>query len=156
RKLLAERAVQDQDASPRRAALQGLAEKWPDETTRKLLAERAVEDKAEDVRIAALQGLAEKWPDETTRKLLADRARIDGAAVSLLGGQQSEFGRILFTKDLDGIFPYLDPTDPISREHIERAARRTNIAADRIDETVRSLSEHLGWDITRGHKSGSG
>ena len=41
RMLLAERAVQDENEYPRSAALQALAEKWPDETTRTLLAERA-------------------------------------------------------------------------------------------------------------------
>ncbi len=116
-----------------------------------------------DPRSAALQALAEKWPDETTRKLLAERVADVGLSADrraehtvALGKLHSEFGRILFTRDLDGIGPYLDPAEPISRKHIERAAEKANIAADRIDETVRSLSEHLGWDITLGRKSGSG
>jgi len=58
----------------RRAALQALAEKWPDESTRELLAQRAVHDDHQYPRSAALQALAEKWPDETTRALLAQRA----------------------------------------------------------------------------------
>jgi energy-coupling factor transporter ATP-binding protein EcfA2 len=51
----------------RSAALQALADKWPDETTRKLLEERAVQDENDYPRSAALQALADKWPDETTR-----------------------------------------------------------------------------------------
>ena len=62
----------------------------------------------------------------------------------------SEFGRIVFTKHLLGIAPYLDPAKPISREHIERAAEKAHVPADKIDETVRSLSAHMGWDITKG------
>ena len=56
----------------------------------------------------------------------------------------------MLTRDLDSIAPYLDPRKPISRDHIERAAERANIPTDKIDQSVRSLSEHLGWDITRG------
>ncbi len=150
RTLLAERAVQDKDAEPRRAALQALAKKWPDETTRKFLVERAVQDKDAEPRHAALEALAKKWPDETTRKLLTKRAPIDEAAAPILGGQHSEFGRIVFTVDMDGFAPYIDPAKPIPRQHIKRAADMINIAADKVDETVRSLSAHMGWDITKG------
>ena len=65
----------------------------------------------------------------------------------------SEFGRIVFTKDLDGIGPYLDPAKPLSRNHIKRAAREAGVPVDEIDETVRSLSAHMGWDITKGAAS---
>ncbi len=150
RKLLALRAVQDEDGSPRSTAIQALVENWPDETTRKLLAERAVQDESRYPRRATLQALAKNWPDETTRKLLAERAGVDGAVASALGGLHSEFGRIVLTRDLNGVAPYLDPAEPISREHIERAAEKANVPAEKIDETVQSLSEHLGWDITRG------
>ena len=64
------------DAGPenRSAALQALAQKWPDQTTRDLLAQRAVQDDNQSTRSAALQALAEKWPDQSTRNLLAQRA----------------------------------------------------------------------------------
>jgi hypothetical protein len=102
--------------------------------------------------------LAEKWPDQATRDLLARWAKEDpddqlrGAAFSALGGMHSDFGRILPTRDLDGVGPYLDWLQPISRNHIERAAQRARIRPDDIDAHVRSLSDHLGWDITRGAK----
>jgi hypothetical protein len=134
-----------------------LSEKWPDETTRRLLAERAVKDENEWVRFDALWALAEKWPDEATRKLLAERAGDPSLSADrrgehcvALGKMHSEFGRIVFTRDLEGVGAYLDPGDPVSREHIERAAEEADVPAEKIDETVRSLSEHLGWDITRG------
>jgi hypothetical protein len=45
--------------------------------------------------------------------------------------------------------PYLDLAKPISRDHIELAAKIANVPADRVDDTVRSLSAHLGWDIEK-------
>jgi len=105
---------------------------------------------------AALQALAEKWPDETTRELLAQRAvqdpsdHVRGVACSALGKMHSEFGRILPTQGLNGYAPYLDPLEPIPRDHIEGAAERCGIRVEDIDAQVASLSAHLGWDITRG------
>jgi hypothetical protein len=63
---------------------------------------------------------------------------------------QSEFGRILPTRDLDGAGPYLDPLEPITHEHITQAADRAGIRPEDIDATVAALSVHLGWDLTRG------
>ena len=158
RDLLAQRAVQDDSEDTRGAALQALAEKWPDQTTRDLLAQRAVQDDDGYPRGVALQELAQKWPDQTTRDLLAQRAVQDshagarGAACCGLGAMHSEFGRILPTRDLDGTEPYLDPLEPIPREHIEKAAANSGIRPGDIAAHVASLSAHLGWDITRGAK----
>ena len=134
----------------RAGALSALAEKWPDETTRKLLEERAVQDEHEGPRRTALEVPAEKWPDETTDKLLEERAGVDGCAASIIGGRHSRFGRILFTRDLNGRAPYLDPTEPIARTHIRKAMKKANIPVEKIDETIRSLSEHMGWNILQG------
>jgi hypothetical protein len=158
RGLLTQRAVQDVDYKPRSAALQALAEKWPDQSTRDLLALRAVHDDNDETRSAALQVLAQTWPDQTTRNLLAQRAVQDpsaqgrGVAFYAMGKMHSGFGRILLTRDLDGIGPYLDPLEPIPREHIEKAAARAGIGPDDIDAHVTSLSAHLGWDVTVGAK----
>jgi hypothetical protein len=158
RDLLAQRAIQDEDDGPRSAALQALAEKWPDQTTRDLLAQRAIQDEDDGPRSAALQALAEKWPDQATRDLLAQRAveapdiSGRGAAWSALAGMHCEFGRILPTRDFDGIGPYLDPLEPLPREHIEQAAAKASIRPDDIDAQVASLSAYLGWDVTVGAK----
>jgi hypothetical protein len=159
RELLVQRAVQDDHEYPRYAALQALVGKWPDETTRELLAQRAVQDEHWHPRIAALGALAKKWPDETTREMLAQLAiqgpdgKDRGEHCSLLGKMHSEFGRILPTRDLDGVEPYLDPLEPIPRDHIERAAEQVGIRPADIDAQVASLSAHFGWDITRGAKA---
>ncbi len=130
--------------------LKALAEKWPDETTRTLIAERAVQDEDFETRRSAIRALAEKWPDETTDTLIAERARVDGVAASALGGRHSEFGRIVFIRTLPSFGPYLDPAQPLPRDHIERAAEKANVPSEEIDDTVQSLSAHLGWDITQG------
>ena len=47
------------------------------------------------------------------RVSLADGGRpagVDGFAASLFGGRDSEFGRIVFTRDVDGMDPYIDVT----------------------------------------------
>ncbi len=158
RDLLAQRAVQDEDSGPRGAALQALAEKWPDQTTRDLLAKWASDAPHADIRRAALEAWAAKWPDQTTHDLLTQRAieapdiAERGVACSALGAMHSEFGRILPTRDFDGVGPYLDPLEPIPREHIERAAAKAGIRSDDIDAQVASLSAHLGWDVTLGAK----
>jgi hypothetical protein len=59
---------------------------------------------------------------------------------------------MLPTRDLDGLSPYLDPLQPISRDHIEKAAKNTTTRPADVDNQVASLSAHLGWDITRGAK----
>jgi len=74
RALLEQRAVQDDNDAPRRAALHALAAKWPDEATHALLATWTTEAPHPGVRSAALQALAAKWPDEATRALLEQRA----------------------------------------------------------------------------------
>jgi hypothetical protein len=135
-----------------------LAEKWPDETTRALLTERAVQDDGANPRSTALSLLAENWPDETTRALLMERAvededmQVRGSACSALGELHSEFGRILLTRDLDGLAPYCDPLEPLSRKHIKEAAAKAYIRPDDIDTQVAALSAYFGWELTVGAK----
>jgi len=45
---------------------------------------------------------------------------------------------------------------PISANHIQRAATQSGIAADQIEKSVESLSEWLGWDITKGRPKPKG
>ncbi len=148
--LLTTRALQDTESSPRTTSLYKLAEKWPDETTRQLLSERAVQDTDIDVRSTALQTLADHWPDTITSELLVSQARINGFAASQVAGRHSKFGQIVFTKELDGVAPYLDPREAVSSDHIQRAAIATEVLPEEIDNMVGSLSTHLGWDILKG------
>jgi hypothetical protein len=150
RRLLSDRAVQDASESVRSNTLAELARQWPDEATRRLLSDRAVQDSNSDVRSSALVMLAGRWADERTQQLLADRVRVDGYAATSRGRTHSRFGEIVFTRDLDGIGPYLDPAKPLRSEHVARAVEKAGMPKDGIDEATRSLSAHMGWDITAG------
>jgi len=158
RDLLTLRAVEDDNYETRSAALQTLAQTWPDQTTRDLFTLCAVQDDNYQTRRDSLQALAETWPDQTTRDLLALRAvqdsngEVRGVAFSAVGEMHSEFGRILPTQDLDGIEPYLDPLEPIPRQHLEKAAAKAGINPEDINTQIASLSAYLGWDVTVGAK----
>ena len=101
--------------------------------------------------------------------LLRERASVDGELASLYGKEHSRFGEMLFYKHLLFSFRYLirnrdflgagdhhfvDPQKSISFQHVKIAAKAAGIPPDKIKETVRSLSEHLGWDITKGSEAG--
>ncbi|MCI5218592.1 MAG: hypothetical protein D3914_05240, partial [Candidatus Electrothrix sp. LOE2] len=154
RELLTERAVQDEYQNVRSTALRALVEKWPDEETRELLTERAVQDEHKDVCCTALEQLAQHWPDDETHQMLRKLVPVEGMAASWYGAMHSPFGGIIFTEDLDEIRPYCNPRQPIPSKHIQKAAEEADIPPDKIDETVRSLSEHMGWDITKGSEAG--
>jgi len=147
---LTELAVKDMDAGSRGTALQILADKWTDETTRALLIDRAVHDLSDDARASALQMLLETWADEAVNDLLIKRSKVDGFAASRVAQRHSEFGLIVFTRDFDGVGPYLDPTEPLSPSQIEQAAEIVEVPTEKIDVVVHSLSTHLGWDILKG------
>lgn len=61
----------------------------------------------------------------------------------------STFGRMVLTGDPHGWYPRNITQSP-TRDDIELAATRSGVAPDQIDATVESLSEYLGWDITKG------
>ena len=150
RVLLTQCATRNEDESVRCAAIEALAKHWPDDTTRVLLTKSSVDDIQSGPRRIALDTLKIRWPDEKTDILVKQCTKTDGATASLIGGHHSRLGWFIFTKYLDGLHPYLDPTKPIPRDHIERAAKKVNIPPAQIDKMVQSLSEHMGWDITKG------
>jgi hypothetical protein len=117
-------------------------------------------DRDGDVRGMAPRILAGTWPGEETREVLSGQALTDpesdvrGAAFHFLGEMSSDLGKLLTTLNLDGQRPYRDPLEPILQEHIERAARLVGIPQVDIPGEVASLSEFVGWDITKGAKKG--
>ncbi|MEM8643138.1 MAG: HEAT repeat domain-containing protein [Cyanobacteria bacterium P01_G01_bin.54] len=154
--LLMHCAVEDEDVNLRNTALELLTEYWFDETIIELLMQCAVEDECANLRSIAIELLTGKWPDETTHQFLTQRAVEDknteprGTAWAALGQIHSLFGCILPTLYLDGFEPYLDPLEPVPRDHIEKAAAKAGIPPEDIDAQVASLSAHCGWDITIG------
>ena len=149
RSLLIERATDDEHESPRCNALEALSKYWHDESICELLIERAKDDVHADPREAALEALEEHWLDViTVYKFIFERARIDGIATRIIGQKHSEFGGIIFTEDFDGVAPYLNPKVGLTSEHIKEAAEIAKVT--NIPEALKSLSEHLGWDISQG------
>jgi hypothetical protein len=154
RALVSARAVDDPDLYVNSTSVRLLVMHWPDETTRTLLTSWAVDDgQKNELRDEAIGWLKATWPDETSQKLLASCASVVGYAACEVAGQHSAFGALLFSSDLDGLAPFLDPLRPVPDHHIKLAAKRAALAVDAIEETVRSLSAHMGWDITRGSRS---
>ena len=138
----------------RSSALSSLATFWPDEETRQLC-RQAVDDEHEHVRRNALEVLAEHWPDEEISQLFKKSISAVGIAASRHSKEHSHFGEIVFWRfpDFDSKY-FLNPRQPIPAEHIQKAAEIAGIPPDKIDEAVRSLSEHMGWDITKGSLAG--
>ena len=62
----------------------------------------------------------------------------------------SRFGQMVMKRD--GFTDYHDITQPVEREHIEKAAEKAGVAIDQINANVESLSMYLGWDIMKGLK----
>jgi NACHT domain len=148
---LYQKCATDSNYFERAQALRRLAFFWPDGATRSLLKSAAINDKESYVRYTALATLLNTWP-KFTQKKIQKLASFDGVAASILGKQHSEFGCRLFRQNADEFswVKHFDPREPISRKQIELAAKKVNLPPHEIDKTVRSLSAHLGWDITQG------
>ncbi|MGR0481609.1 MAG: NACHT domain-containing protein [Candidatus Electronema sp. V4] len=134
----------------RRSTLRSLAEYWPDEKTRQLIiqcAKQGIEQRT------ALEALAIHYPDETTHNLLRNSSPVNGIAASIYGKKHSQFGDFVF-RDFPNAENFFNPRQPIPAEHIQEAAEKAGIPPDKIDEAVRSLSAHMGWDITKGSLAG--
>ena len=107
------------------------------------------------IRNQALKSLLIYWKDEQSLDLIKKFSFIDGEMSLLYGKEHSNFGEIVWdTNYWQKYKKYRDPRQPISAGHIQKAAEVAGIPPDKIDEAVRSLSAHMGWDITKGSLAG--
>ncbi|MEM7013022.1 MAG: hypothetical protein AAF585_16235 [Verrucomicrobiota bacterium] len=60
--------------------------------------------------------------------------------------------RRVFSKDVDGIAPFLNPWDAVSEEHLQRVKRRTNLTDEQLQTMIEEMNAELGWDIRVGKK----
>ncbi|MCI5147329.1 MAG: hypothetical protein D3923_17815, partial [Candidatus Electrothrix sp. AR3] len=135
-------------------AMDLLAKHWPDDATRQLITERALEDGRRYLCCWAVELLNQHWPDDETQQLIKKQRLVNGAAASLYGKKHSLFGQFVFyNSPTIQVFGYNEPHQPIPLKHIQEVAKRAHVPSDKIDETVRSISEHMGWDITKGSRS---
>lgn len=105
--------------------------------------------------LGAINALVEYWPENRTKNLIGTLSEKNSIAASFYGGDYSLFGKNIFMlMKKDGehnlSVTLFDPRQPIPAEHIQKAAKEAGIPPDKIDEAVRSLSAHMGWDITKG------
>ncbi len=151
RRLLIDCVKADDSEWVRSKAIRELAKYWSDGATRQLLIDCAKADDSEGIRSKALIQLGENWPDDQeVSELIVNYAPTVGAAAALFAGGHSRLSEIIFTQDLDGVFPYLDPRIGLTNDHIKKAAKKVGVAGDQLESEVQSLSEHLGWDIRKG------
>uniref|UniRef100_UPI004055B736 NACHT domain-containing protein n=1 Tax=Candidatus Electronema sp. TaxID=2698783 RepID=UPI004055B736 len=156
RRLWIEQLAQSQEEHLALFSLRALVAYWPDEKTRQILIDKAMQDESENIRRIALELLARYFSGDDTIQLLKNFSPVEGLASSLYGKEHSCFGDIVFFQEPEekNWKMYLDPTEPISANHIQKAAEVAGIPPDKIDEAVRSLSAHMGWDITKGSLAG--
>jgi hypothetical protein len=167
RQLLSQRAVNDEHWQPRAKALELLAsaEQWSDEPTRQLLSQRAVNDEGADVRAIALELLAgaERWAEheetlEVRRRFIAECIAVkDGGEATCRwfgivnsSAPLSDAKKRVFSRDIDGGYPYLDPREPVSDEHLAKVAENANLDDEQLAEMVEQMNATLGWDIRKG------
>ncbi|MEM8642167.1 MAG: hypothetical protein AAGG51_25645, partial [Cyanobacteria bacterium P01_G01_bin.54] len=170
--LLHQRAIDDPDSSLRAQALELLAGKgeWADAATRELLHQRAIDDPDGYPRVRALQLLAGKteWAKHEKPFSLHDKIREllqtteapqnRGWIICYHFGSLddsdllSEAKKWVFSRDIDGIAPYLDPFEPVSDEHLARVAQRANLSDEQRNQMVEEINTTLGWDIRQGRE----
>ncbi len=135
--------------------LETLIEYWPDEETHQFLIQRTIQGENGYIRNTALRLLTEHWPGEGTNQLIKKYFSELGVAASLYGKEHSRFGEVVFWKYAEKSQSlYCDPQQPISPKNIRKAAEEAGIPRNKIYEAVRSLSAHMGWDITKGSLAG--
>ena len=107
-------------------------------------------------RSSAVKTLTKYWPDEETYQFIKKYITDNREAAFFYGKKHSLFALILYynmsvvPRSSFGLRVEFDPRQPIPAEHIQKAAEEAGIPPDKIDKAVRLLSEHMGWDITKG------
>uniref|UniRef100_UPI0040562E7D NACHT domain-containing protein n=1 Tax=Candidatus Electronema sp. TaxID=2698783 RepID=UPI0040562E7D len=136
-------------------SIQALLKYWRDDKTHQLLRNFIINDSDEELRAVASENLINLWPDEGSINLIKMYSFSSGKIASLYSKRHSGFGEIIFSRHLNWKSgDYLNPRQPIPAAHIQEAAEKAGIPPDKIDEAVRSLSAHMGWNITKGSLAG--
>jgi hypothetical protein len=156
--LLLDLAKNDRDESVRGATIRQLASTFRDEPeTKPLLLALARNDEDNFGRERAIATLASAFRDEPETKPLllefmvnSDASIRAGALRALAGAYGGNAMRILLSRDMDGLFPSLDPHLPLSNEHIAKAQRQLRLDAAALEQLLDKTSALLGWDVRKG------
>ena len=160
REVLQQLVVGDNIPEVRSSALSALAQVWPGKAgVRELIQERALRDEAPVVRSSALSALAQVWPGEAgVREFVlpqvlqylqdSDPDTRCSSLGSLLRVQPDQDLKVLLSHDLDGNNPFLDPLEPVSSEHIQKAAQKLGVTEEKIKKKLADFSQSLGIPLT--------
>ncbi|MCV6637397.1 hypothetical protein [Candidatus Albibeggiatoa sp. nov. NOAA] len=136
----------------RSSALECLADNWQILEVYELLYAGTSDDNLH-IRHTAFEMLLKHWPSDENKQLIKKQAQTDMAAASIWATAHSEFGKKLFWELFYGEDKII-PQKPIPLKYIENKAY---LAIDsnykNLDDALASLSEHMGWDITKGSQA---
>ena len=145
----------------RDTALYALAEAWPaDESIRELVQQRAIQDDHAELRYRMFYVLAAMWPGEpSVRAFLQHRAVQEevpearqAALETLLRAEPDRGLKVLLSEDLDGHSPFLDPLEPVSSKHIQKAGEKLGLQEEEIEEKLAEFSQAFGIPLTIKHQ----
>ena len=174
RRLVTQYAADDKSDQVRSTALGLLAgrEQWADAETRRLVTQYAADDKSDSVRAKALDLLGGRKQWAVHKETLAARQGfieliLDGAEPESRGQAACSWFRgagrsdpladakqRVFSRDVDGAPPYIDPREPVSAEHLARVANSAGLTDEECDRLVEQMNAALGWDIRLGRAQG--
>jgi hypothetical protein len=149
----------DDDADMvREQALSLLASTQSGDATWTLVQRRATEDPAARVRRFAVGLLAagrrdadEAWSAARAQARDDVDAGVRRGAAGLLIGRFCTFGALcLFSAELNGEEPLLDPAEPLPQQQLFRFADAYRVDPAEIDRVVEQISTAFGWDVRRG------
>jgi hypothetical protein len=73
-----------------------------------------------------------------------------GVAAWVLGRRHSEFGGIVFSRDMDGLIPPRDPRNALKLKLIQKAGKKAGLPPEALTIQIESLNNFLGWDVQKG------
>ena len=107
-----------------------------------------LEDEDADVRSAVARALGaiknEKAVDPLIERLEDEDADVRSAALSGLAQGLEKIDRKLLSHDLDGIYPFLDPREPINDTFANRAALEFELTIEDVQVRYENLAERFG------------
>lgn len=97
----------------------------------------------------------QKETDETLREIIKTSSSSwnRNIAALALASHHSDFGKFLFSADLDGKAPGRNISASIDRKTIEKVGDKLGLTQESLVREFESLNEFLGWDVKNGFKA---
>jgi hypothetical protein len=94
--------------------------------------------------------------NEKLQESIGQGGRDSKRAFLELAGRHSLFGRLLASRDCDGVLPGRDPSKPVGSKEVKAAAGRAGVVTQEVEQVLGSLNAFLGWDVRRGRGAAGG